>query len=226
MLAILSLASIAHAEPLGNVGLIRAQNAGNPWSRTSVKGADRFEVRSGDHLPGDGSSKERSEMFSSRKLPAGRPFDISFDMMIEPGHSNTAAWLLLAQLQSASDKGETPHSPPFALEMAGERMRVVSRADPRRISTDNSFVTTRHYDDTHDIKRGTWYRIRIVVTFDPFGEGRLAVWRNGLRLVDYRGAIGFNDAAGVYYKQGVYRASARERFAARFRRLQIRAVAQ
>lgn len=165
-------------------------------------------------------------MFSSRKLPSGQPFDISFDVMIEPGHSNTAPWLVLMQMQSTSDKGERPHSPPFALEMAGERMRIVSRADPRRISVGNDFITTRHYDDAHDIKRGTWYSIRILVTFDPFGNGRLAVWRNGVRLFDYRGAIGFNDVAGVYCKQGVYRASTRESFAARFRRLQIRAVAQ
>lgn len=202
-------------------GPLRPQNVGQPWSFTRQGGTDRFEVRSGDHLPGDGSVKERSEAYSTRKLAVRTLYEISFEVMVVPGGSNTATWMTLAQLQSTFDKGENGHSPPFALEMVGERMRIVSRADPRRISRKNDFTFTKQYQDTANIRRGKWYRFRMLVKFDPSGGGSLAVWRDGVRLVDYHGALGFDDVEGAYFKQGVYRASAPEAFAARFRRLSI-----
>lgn len=197
------------------------QNAGRAWSARSRDGINHYEVRGGDHLAGDGEAKERSEAFSPIRMAAGQSYDIGFDVMIEPGPRNSAAWMTIAQLQSTFDKGEPGHSPPFALEMVGERMRVVIRTDPMRISVPNGFTFKKLYQDDADIVRGRWYAMRIRVTFDPFGAGVLKVWRDGRMLVDYHGPIGFDDERGPYFKQGVYRASAPEPFAVDFRGLTI-----
>ncbi|WP_189338399.1 heparin lyase I family protein [Sphingobium sp. SCG-1] len=205
---------------------LRHQNTARPWSFTQRKNVSRFEVRSGDHIAGDGAEKERSEAFDTQKFAAGQSHRISFEMLVESGRPNSAAWLTLVQLQSTFDRGENGHSAPVAVEMLGEHMRIVSRADQRRVSVPNGFSFTEQYRDTGTIRRNRWYKIGMRFKFDPFNKGYLGVWRDGKPLVEYHGPLGFNDAEGAYFKQGVYRASAPEAFAAQFRRLSICTVEQ
>jgi Ca2+-binding RTX toxin-like protein len=202
------------------------QTAGREWSYKTVNGAQRFEVRSGDHWSGDGvAPKERAEAYvPDIKFTANETYNISFSMMIEPGARNTAAWMTLLQIQSTFDKGEVGHSPPFAIEMAGERMRIVTRADDKAISGASDGGYSRLYNDAQDIVRGQWYDFNIQIQFDPFGNGTLMVTRNGIVLVDYEGALGFNDLVGGYLKEGVYRGEAAETFAVQYKTVAISEV--
>ena len=200
------------------------QNVGNAWNYQAANGVSRFEVRAGDNLAGDGATKERSEIASAAKLQAGQTYEISFSVMIEPGAKNTADWMTLVQLQSTFDKGEAGHSPAFALEMVGDKMRIVTRDSSAAISTETDIRYVRHYTDTADVVRGQWYDFKLQIKFDPFGQGHLVVWRNGVELVDFHGALGFNDLVGAYFKEGVYRESSPETFAANFKGLSITTV--
>jgi hypothetical protein len=199
----------------------QVQNAGLPWNYSVRGDLARFEVRPGDSMPGDGKVKERSEIATSQKMKPGRPYDITFSLMIEPGPKNTAGWMTLAQIQSTPDPGEAGHSPPFAIEMVGERMRIITRDDPGAVAGRETTTYTDHYTDTQDIKRGHWYRFHIRAQFDSPGNGLLQVTRDGDMLVHYRGAMGFNDLVGPYWKEGVYRESSREPFAANYKGLKI-----
>lgn len=203
------------------------QNGGARWAFRQTGDITRFEVHAGDRWSGDGTQpKERSEAYASGKLSLTRPNDVRFDMMIEPGPPSTAPWLTLVQLQSTFDPGEAGHSPPFAIELRDEKMRIGSRFDPAVISKGNDAPYELHYVDTAPIQRGRWYAMRIQVKFDPMGAGWLKVWRDGKQIVDYAGAIGFNDVVGPYFKAGIYRASARERMAVRFRGIRIGTLPQ
>jgi Ca2+-binding RTX toxin-like protein len=197
------------------------QNIGQAWNYQVADGVSRFEVRSGDSLAGDGPTKERSEIAGAAKLQTGQTYQISFSVMVEAGAKNTADWMTLVQLQSTFDTGEAGHSPPFAIEMVGERMRIVTRDSSAAISTTADTRYVQQYTDTTDITRGQWYDFTIQVKFDPFGNGHLEVWRNGVRLVDFTGALGFNDLVGAYFKEGVYREASTETFAADFKNLKI-----
>ena len=218
-----------HLRTESNPELIRAenprfqvQNAGQPWNY-AVRGASaRFEVRSGDSLPGDGKVKERSEIATSLRMKPGRAYEVAFNLMIEPGPPNSAGWMTLSQIQSTPDPGEPGHSPPFAIEMVGERMRIITRDDPNRVASRETTTYRAHYTDSQPIKRGHWYRMRVRVKFGPAGDGFLQVFRDGRRLVDYQGPLGFEDIVGPYWKQGVYREAAKEPFAANFRNLSIK----
>jgi hypothetical protein len=203
---------------------VYAQNVGNAWNYQVNDGVSRFEVRAGDNLAGDGAAKERSEIASAAKLQTGKTYEISFSVMIEPGAKNTADWMTLVQLQSTFDKGESGHSPAFALEMVGDKMRIVTRDSSAAISTEADIRYVRHYTDAADVVRGQWYDFKLQIKFDPFGQGHLAVWRNGVELVDFHGALGFNDLVGPYLKQGVYRESSPETFAADFKGLSIKTI--
>lgn len=199
----------------------QVQNAGQPWNY-AVKGASaRFEVRPGDSLPGDGKVKERSEIATSLRMKPGRPYEVAFSLMIEPGPPNTARWMTLTQIQSTPDPGEPGHSPPFAIEMVGERMRIITRDDPNRVASRETTTYRAHYTDGRPIERGRWYRMLVRVKFGPGGDGFLQVFRDSQQLVDYRGPLGFDDIVGPYWKEGVYRDAAKEPFAANFRNLSI-----
>jgi Ca2+-binding RTX toxin-like protein len=201
------------------------QNSGQSWSYSSSEGIDRFEVRSGDKWSNDGgAAKERSEIAASQKLDFGKTYEISFGLMIEKGAKNTADWMTLMQIQSTFDKGEVGHSPAFAIEMVGEKMRIVTRDSSVFLSTDADTTYHRLFTDSTDITRGAWYDFSIKVKLDAFGGGVLQVYRNGVLLADYKGALGFNDLVGSYLKEGVYRESSTETFAANYKGLTVKEV--
>ena len=235
-----TVAPTPSVQPLGAVEMVvttvttavamaafRAQNAGAAWSYAAVDGTHHFEVRSGDRWSGDGSSnKERSEMYSPTSLQFGKTYHISFDLKVEAGPTNTAAWMTLMQLQSVLDPGDAGHSPLLALEMVGDKMRFVTRDSQTAIMTVDDSRYVRQYTDTAAITRDHWYDFDIQVTVNPLGGGHLKVVRDGVTLFEYNGPLGFNDIVGPYMKLGVYRDHANEAFAADFREVSVSQVTQ
>ncbi|WP_342359368.1 heparin lyase I family protein [Terrarubrum flagellatum] len=197
------------------------QNVGQSWSYNTTDAVSRFEVKAGDYLAGDGATRERSEIATSDKFEFGKTYNISFSMMIEPGAKNTGDWMTLLQIQSTFDKGEAGHSPAFALEMVGEKMRIVTRDSSAAISTAADITYTQQYTDKTNITRGEWYDFKITVKLDPFGGGSLDVWRDGVLLCSYKGALGFNDVVGSYFKEGVYREASDETYAVNFKNMNV-----
>jgi|GEM_PF-1875731 len=205
-----------------DTSLFYIQTAGQAWSYSLTGGTTRFELRSGDHWSGDsGTDRERAEIAEVNTFVPGQGYHIEFDVMIEPGAANTAGWLTLAQIQSTLDPGEDGHSPPFAIELVGERMRIVTRASSAALSTTADTTYVSQYTDGADIVRGHTYHFSIDEKFDPFGQGYLKVWRDDAMLVNYKGALGFNDLTGGYWKEGVYRAASPETLAADYSGLSI-----
>jgi Ca2+-binding RTX toxin-like protein len=197
------------------------QNSGKAYNYTATSNAMRFEVHSGDTWSSDGAVKERSEVAMKEKLAFGKNYEITFSVMVEPGAKNTADWMTLMQIMSTFDAGEG-HSPQFALEMVGEKMRIVTRSSNGDAYTPgNDFLYTRQYTDTVDIVRGQWYDFKIDVKFNQDATGTLTVWRNNVKLVEYTGALGFNDAIGPYIKQGIYREASDESLAVNFKNLTV-----
>lgn len=204
----------------------RVHNSGAPWALRETGGTLRFEVRPGDHWSTDGSGKERSELYYPQKFDLRRTYDLGFALMVERGPGNTASWLTLAQLQSTFDPQEPGHSPPFAIELRGEKMRIISRDSAAKIASPKDTSYRFHFEDRQSIKRGRWYRMKLRVRFDPGQDGLLQVWRDGRQIVDYKGPIGFEDAVGPYLKLGVYRdVGPKETLAVRFRDLKMGPVA-
>jgi Ca2+-binding RTX toxin-like protein len=197
------------------------QNAGKAYNYSKTGDVTRFEVRSGDRWVQDvAHPKERSEIAVREKFAFNQKYEITFGMMIEPGAKNTAQWMTLVQLASTFDPGES-HSPPLAIEMVGEKMRIVTRDDSNAFTQGNNVNYVRHYTDTADIVRGKWYEFKIELVVDPHGKGSLVVIRDGVTLVNFKGALGFNDVQGTYWKEGVYRETSEESFAANFKGLKL-----
>jgi len=214
------------------------KNADEPWSEGSPEaGTYRFEVRGDDYYTSPGitgadtdeaQGKNRSEIVTLQKLQEGRAFVFDFDFMVEPGATNTADWLLLAQFHQTEDTDadgnllDAAASPPLALQLRGERLEIVGRTDPNAVTT-SSPDNISMFLDTNPITRGQFYNIRFEMVFDDEvgGEGMLRVFLDGVMIVDYTGPLGYNDAIGTYAQFGVYREQAPETIAVQFRDISL-----
>ena len=187
------------------------QNAARPWSfqQTSQGGDEvlRFEVRPGDVWRKSDKPKERSEISSDLKLSFGQTYTLSYSFMVESGVRNTQSNIKIGQLHGTPDASDSANlGPVFALQLDGERLKIVLRSDAHATTTtrpDDNFV----YTDATDLTRGKWYDIRIDFRLSPEGQGLLDVWRDGVRLVHYLGPLGYNDDVGPYWKEGIYRSA-------------------
>jgi Ca2+-binding RTX toxin-like protein len=196
-------------------GTYQIQSAGKAWSYQSDGNKMRFELHPGDHWQNDTSPVERSEIGSSKKLEFGQTYTINYKFMIEPGQPNTAGWLVIGQLHATEDPEDLGTSPPFEITLVKERMEINVRWSDNPIISSH-IAPTHVYTDTQNIERGRWYDIKITVKFDPFGEGLLNVWRDGVQVVHYTGGLGYNDQVGPYWKHGVYRKPSAETIVANY----------
>jgi hypothetical protein len=162
----------------------------------------RFELRQGDRFSAsywtDAVGVERSEMgeTSNHALSGnGSHFHATYKMMIEPGAKNTAQWLVTGQLFTGG-------TPPFEIKFMGnDKMAVVIKN-----GTSGSPNERTVYLDSADIQRGKWYDMEIDVQLDANGNnGHAYVWRDGTKIANYTGKIGYTNATESHWEMGVYR---------------------
>lgn len=198
------------------------QNANESWSLTSPDTHTlRFSLRSGDNWSTSGwndltqnNGAERSEIRLLPEYAQHTQINVDYQLTVQPGATNTASWMLLSQFHETPSDGP----PPFAVEMVGERMRIVLRyQEPGQSGTTTKVV----YTDPNPIQRGHSYDMNIQVNFDNTGNGYLNVWRDGVQIVDYNGSIGYESGQSYYWKEGVYRSPAAETMTVDFSNLHI-----
>jgi len=194
-----------------------AQNARQPWSLSSSGDGNkilRFEVRPGDHWANDVPGVERSEVAGATHYPLGRNIHVSYDFMIEPGAANRAKWLVIGQFHQDG----AIWSPPFEIGLTGDKMDIVIAAAGEAAIRWSAYKTL--WTDSADLVRGRTYHMQINARFDLTG-GHLDVTRDGVRLVNYDGPLGWSGMRSVYWKLGVYRAASQTAIAARYSDLSV-----
>lgn len=220
--------SLAQVEPTRTLTLdelaVQQQSAGEPWSIKHSNGEYRFEVRQGERrLKASERDRpiERSEIQLQQRLSFGVDYAVSYDFKVEPGAPNASAWVNIGQIHATEDAEDAKHlGPLFAVQLAGERMRIVARADAQRISGARPRDLWLYRDDA-DLVRGRWYHMDVRLRLAPSGGGRLIVARDGRELVNYSGPLGYNDALGPYWKLGIYRSTSPEPMVVEFRRFSL-----
>jgi hypothetical protein len=196
-----------------------------PWS--IGRGADgalyRFEVRAGERPDWDPPDVERSELRKLRSEVFGQPVCGSYSFMIEPGAPNRARWTALGQFHASPDEGDRNASPPFSLELVGERTLHAMTRTTRDSPLVKNPSPIRRYGIT-DLARGRWYHHAFAITFDPFGAGALRAWIDGREVANYHDiAIGYPNREGPYWKFGIYREATAETLAVRYANMEVSA---
>ncbi len=193
-------------------------NAENPWSFDSKDNSTlRFEVRKGDQYVSSGytdsSGVERAEMGDVARYSINQDISVEYKFMIEPGAKNTAKWMVMGQLHSAMNM-----SPPIEIKFNGnDKMKISGNSG----STGNP-IYRDIYSDSQDIVRGHWYTMKMNIKFDPYGNGSAQIFRDGVKIVDYHGALGYTNQTQTYWKEGVYRSTASETTAVNYKDLVIK----
>lgn len=200
-----------------DIGNAMQQNNGNAWSYQKIGDTMRYELRGKDSAQ---SMTDRSETESALRWANNNQIHLSYDFMIEKGEKNSASWLLMGQFISAPGAGGKTWSPPFAVEMAGENMRFMVRSSTDSTITSNP-IGSVVWKDSAPIERGHNYKMDIFITFDPYGNGKLTVVRDGVELFTYNGPIGYADSGGYYWKEGLYRSSNDQTIAAQFSNAEV-----
>jgi hypothetical protein len=160
-----------------------------------------FELRKGDQYKGqwaDSGTTERNELgMVARPATTGNTFVVEYKFKIAAGGNITSAWLVTGQLHSALNQ-----SPPVEIKFNGSnKMQISANAGS---STAPKFKTV--YVDAADIKRDHWYTLRLEIKLAQT-NGRVIVWRDNVKILDFTGSVGYTDQIRTYWKMGAYRSS-------------------
>ena len=149
----------------------------------------------------------------SARYSINQDISVEYKFMIEPGAKNTAKWVVVGQLHSALSV-----TPPVEIKFNGNDKMAISG----KSGSSSNIVYRDLYQDSQDIVRGQWYTMKMNIHFDPYGNGSADIWRDGVKIVDYNGALGYTDQTQTYWKEGVYRSTAAETFAVNYKDLSIK----
>ena len=161
------------------------QNGNAGWSIANPDSDTlRFEVHSGDQWKNDANNRERSEIAGGELYTPDDIITMNYDFTVEPGTINTAPWAVLGQFHA----NDLTTSPPFAVEMKGERMAIMVRyLDGNNkyglLDVSNGFEDIREWRgdqvDDGDVGFG--------VSIAPGARGRPGRCRSSLRGVRWSG---------------------------------------
>ena len=181
------------------------------WSFTAPTPTDLVvQLRSGDVSAWDKAHDhiaERAEV-DGYQYPEdfGVDFWLEYDFLIQPGDPVTSEWCVLGQLHPMNVQA----SPGWAHDFGGNVFRVIVRNNPDRPQI--------LFEDAKWV-RGQWYHF--LEHFRWGVNGCCNVWRDGVEIVKYAGALGYADTVGPYFKFGIYRDPSPETLIVQYKSLKI-----
>ncbi|MCO5143487.1 MAG: polysaccharide lyase [Oligoflexia bacterium] len=172
----------------------------NPDSRRYGKFAAAVTLRYGETY-GDSWKSELSDPYYapyekeiwyriSHFLPGG--------FIPEKGNACT-----IAQWHNAAMPGVPGGGPPLAHEVTDGRLKVFVSYSIKPFRTGKDVINKTLFKIP--FRRGQWHDFVYRIVWSKKGKGEIDAWHNGKYLGSYRGYLGYpNDAAGPYFKTGVY----------------------
>ena len=210
---------------IGGTGFT-VETAGKSYSLTEADSQTlQFEIQPGDQAWFDGGSAvDRSEIQDHTMIATNTPVNINYQFMVQPGATNTASWFVVAEMHNDDPAaGSNVHtSPPFAVQLDGEKLQVVARycptgEDPSNAAGNVKMLTL--WTDSTPIVRGQYYNIQIQSNVSNTSAGYLEVSVNGVEVVNYHGPLGYGTP--TYWEEGLYRSTASQTVTADYRDLSI-----
>ncbi|MEN6334745.1 MAG: polysaccharide lyase [Phycisphaerales bacterium] len=139
----------------------------------------------------------------------GKEYWYGLSILLSEDYVPDSIWEIVAQWQGVpdSDLGEKWRNPALALFTTDGRWSWVSRWDAKR----NTFESgKREYGGVHTYdlgayRTGVWTDWVVHVKWSYGPDGFLKIWKDGRPAVDQDGPNAFNDAAGPFFKMGLYK---------------------
>lgn len=189
----------------------------NRWTRSGVGGFSVVKLEDGSsaaHFRIERQHSYRSELHLTDPgaLELGVPYTFRLSVMIPQSFVRSRYPDVVAQWYSPADRllGEVGHSPPISLRVGEDGWFVEVLWDDRRItpaagSKGERYQGIRRFE-LGPVAKGSWSEFVFQVTMADDSSGRVDAWRDGVKLVSYRGPDTFNDLQKPYLKIGLYSA--------------------
>lgn len=131
---------------------------------------------------------KRAEFCFAPNISERETYTLGFKVRIANHHTATDQFLVL-QIHGADGTA----SPPFAVYVQGSQLRVSNRGpDGLEIPC---------YIDTYTPNQWISFVFRLSMSHI---QGTFEAWRNGVKIVDRIGPLGYNPTIGNYLKSGIY----------------------
>lgn len=200
--------AVASVSPISNCNL-SGWDTSRAWSKenlkivrfqASKKCAAAFQIKPNDKKINDGF---RSEIKDPNYSRAGTSLSYEFSTYIPDSLKDVQkSRLVIAQWHDAKEGGIPVQRPPFSIRLVEGKIvfpmfnESIYRANPKGLGKNLA---------TLSIPYGQWIRWKIVATWSATYRGKLQVWMNGKRIVQYTGEIGYpGDVWAPYFKMGAY----------------------
>jgi Polysaccharide lyase len=139
------------------------------------------------------------------KVGSERWYGVS--MYVDPSWKDTTSdpnGTIVMQWHGPSDSGEGGQSPHLSLKITKDnRWRVTTVYDANAISTSSS--VTKINRDVGAVTKGVWVDWVIHAKWHYNSTGRLEVWKNGTKVVNYSGPNTYNDKTQLGLFFGIYK---------------------
>lgn len=160
--------------------------------------AARFELRGGDRV----SDGWRAELRDPYNAPYERDTWYGFSTYLPLDYPDHDYACVLAQWHDQAELGEHSGKPPLAHRIKEGHFYVSLVSSPTASSQ------PLHKDipfETSEAVKGVWHDFVYRVRWSRGDDGEVDMWKDGKRVLEYRGPIGYaNEVRGPYFKFGMY----------------------
>ncbi|MBI2548435.1 heparin lyase I family protein [Candidatus Woesearchaeota archaeon] len=118
---------------------------------------------------------------------------------------------IIIQWHDVPDEGcgypscEYPRNPPLTLENKNDELLITWIYDARKYTPPGFKNWDRKSVSLGTTPKNTWITFEFHIRWDPFGNGLLEVWQDGVKVVEQRNIpLGFNDDLVPYIGIGIY----------------------
>ncbi|QNF35204.1 heparin lyase I family protein [Adhaeribacter swui] len=168
-------------------------------ARTGSKSM-RFELRSGD-------PNVRSEIWRESETGNNRWYGMSMYLPSANWGTDSEAegWDIITQLHPTNDNSkEEGRTPPIALSVIRGQLKLVVCWATQATNT-NSTRSGKLNFELGPVEKDKWLDMVYHIKFSYLSDGIIEVWKNGVKVIDYRGPNCYNDAKLPRLKIGIYK---------------------
>ena len=163
----------------------------------------RVELRQSDPMVHSGMRSELT-ILPETGITGGIGAERWFGFSLKPSANwrvDDNLWVVVSQWHAEPDPGESWGPPPMQLNITGSQWELYTRWDAEPI-------TQRAQQERRwlgEVAFGEWTDWVVHVKWEYDDTGLVEIWRNGQKIVERRGPIGFNDQGQRYFaKLGAY----------------------
>lgn len=146
------------------------------------------------------STKQHVEILPGHEYWYGFSIFLPSDYVADPIWETVANWHSTPDPEEADGALEAPVS----LWSNNGVWTVKIKWDSRATTVKPYYEGSVNYD-LGAYRTGQWTDWVFHIKWSPYRDGFIEVWKNGEKLIDRAGPVGYNDTSGPYFKMGIYK---------------------